>query len=168
MLHDGRVPSYPALRGARLWARVRLLWNRHPSALRFAAYVFLASGRYGAALDFAEEAFERVRLGGLESPQAQELAMGVSIVATLACAGLRNRTADEAQRILLADNALQWGGQLAKMNLAVFREEVLPSAMLRDLRPFLEAIAAEAENPPQVRCTTDCARAARTQGSAHP
>jgi hypothetical protein len=133
---------------------VRLLWtDRHPRALKFAASVYLASGRYGPALDFAEKAFERVRLGetGLESARAQELAMGAAIVATLACAGLRNQTADETQRFQLADDALHWGGQLAKMNLAVFREEVLPSASLRDLRPCMKEIAdaTEAVTPPQ-------------------
>lgn len=163
------TPSFPALRAARLWARVRLLWtDRHPRALKVAAQVFLASRRYQQALDFAEEAFERVRLGetGLESARAQELAMGAAIVATLACAGLRNQTADETQRILLADNALHWGSQLAKMSLVVFREEVLPSAMLRDLRSHMQEIAdaAEAENQSQdLRCATMGARAAATE-----
>jgi hypothetical protein len=136
--------------------------DRHPLALKFAASVSLASGHYGPALDLAEEAFERVRLGdtGLESAKAQELAMGAAIVGALACAGLRNRTADDTQRMLLADDALYWGGQLAKMSVAVFREEVLPSASLRDLRPGMKEIAdaAEAEQPqPEEPC-----------GSAHP
>ncbi|HUR63888.1 MAG TPA: hypothetical protein VM241_05355 [Candidatus Thermoplasmatota archaeon] len=128
----------------RLRARVAIWWtDRHPEALTAAATLWRASGRYERAALYAEQAFERLRLGHTELDSEAEKVLMIEAATTgaLACAGLRNQAKDETGKALLAAAVVHWAEKLGELSLAALLGDVLDSPTLRDLRPALQVVA---------------------------
>jgi hypothetical protein len=141
-LYEDTAPPYPALRGARLWARLKLLRYADAEASYGAALLMMECGRFEKALLFAESAATQLRVGSasefLDAKDVERLEDGIAFAGGLTCCHLHNAT-HGAKKQVWTDAALHWFDLLSDSNPDLLRV-VLLSPAVRELRPCIEQL----------------------------